>query len=45
MIIENLDKDKPKYVFAATMLNHGPHSSFFLDKIVCSRVYATFHTK
>ncbi|RTK93962.1 MAG: hypothetical protein EKK61_00265 [Rickettsiales bacterium] len=38
MIIDALDKnpEKPKYIFAATMLNHGPHSSFFLDKIGCS---------
>ena len=40
MIIDALDKnpEKPKYIFAATMLNHGPHSSFFPDKIGCSRV-------
>lgn len=40
MIIDALDRnpEKPKYIFAATMLNHGPHSSFFLDNIGCSRV-------
>lgn len=39
MIINRLEKNptKPKYIFAATMLNHGPHSSFFEDKIGCSR--------
>jgi len=39
MIIDALDKnpEKPKYLFASTMLNHGPHSSFFLDNIGCSR--------
>lgn len=39
MIIDALDKnpEKPKYIFAATMLNHGPHSGFFLDNIGCSR--------
>lgn len=39
MIIDALDKnpEKPKYIFASTMLNHGPHSSFFPDKIGCSR--------
>lgn len=38
MIIDALDKnpEKPKYIFAATMLNHGPHSGFFLDNIGCS---------
>lgn len=38
MIIEALDKEpeKPKYIFAATMLNHGPHSSFKPDLIGCS---------
>lgn len=38
MIIDALDKnpEKPKYIFAATMLNHGPHSDFFLDNIGCS---------
>jgi phosphoglycerol transferase MdoB-like AlkP superfamily enzyme len=37
MIIDALDKnpEKPKYIFAATMLNHGPHSSYFKDKIGC----------
>ncbi len=40
MIIDALDRnpEKPKYIFASTMLNHGPHSSFFLDNIGCSRV-------
>lgn len=40
MIIDALDRnpEKPKYIFAATMLNHGPHSSFFPDNIGCSRV-------
>ncbi|MDC0864613.1 sulfatase-like hydrolase/transferase [Rickettsiaceae bacterium] len=40
MIIEALDKnpEEPKYIFAATMLNHGPHSSFTSDKIGCGRV-------
>ena len=39
MIIDALDKnpEKPKYIFASTMLNHGPHSSFFPDEIGCSR--------
>ncbi len=39
MIIDALDKnpEKPKYIFAATMLNHGPHSNFFPDNIGCSR--------
>lgn len=38
MIINALDKhpQKPKYIFAATMLNHGPHSSFTKDTIGCS---------
>ncbi|MGC0371329.1 MAG: hypothetical protein DGJ47_000015 [Rickettsiaceae bacterium] len=38
MIIDALDRnpEKPKYIFASTMLNHGPHSSFFKDKIGCS---------
>ena len=38
MIIDALDRnpEKPKYLFAATMLNHGPHSSFFPDNIGCS---------
>ncbi len=38
MIISALDKhpEKPKYIFAATMLNHGPHSSFTKDTIGCS---------
>lgn len=38
MIINSLDQnpEKPKYIFAATMLNHGPHSSFFKDQIGCS---------
>ena len=31
------DPDKPKYIFAATMLNHGPHSSYFRDNIGCGR--------
>jgi len=40
MIIDALDKnpEKPKYIFAATMLNHGPHSSFIPDNIGCSLV-------
>ncbi len=40
MIIDALDRnpEKPKYIFAATMLNHGPHSSFFSDDIGCSRI-------
>lgn len=40
MIIDALDRnpEKPKYIFAATMLNHGPHSSFFPDNIGCGRV-------
>lgn len=40
MILASLEKDnqKPKYIFASTMLNHGPHASFFPDKIGCSRV-------
>ena len=39
MVIDALDRnpEKPKYIFAATMLNHGPHSGFFLDNIGCSR--------
>jgi phosphoglycerol transferase MdoB-like AlkP superfamily enzyme len=39
MILDALDKnpEKPKYIFAATMLNHGPHSGFFLYNIGCSR--------
>ncbi len=39
MIIDALDRnpEKPKYLFASTMLNHGPHSSFFPDNIGCSR--------
>jgi phosphoglycerol transferase MdoB-like AlkP superfamily enzyme len=39
MIIDALDRnpEKPKYLFASTMLNHGPHSSFFSDDIGCSR--------
>lgn len=39
MIIDALDRnpEKPKYLFASTMLNHGPHSGFFPDKIGCSR--------
>jgi len=39
MVIDALDRnpEKPKYIFAATMLNHGPHSSFFPDNIGCSR--------
>lgn len=39
MIIDALDKnpEKPKYIFASTMLNHGPHSAFFPDTIGCSR--------
>jgi phosphoglycerol transferase MdoB-like AlkP superfamily enzyme len=39
MIIEALDRtpEKPKYIFAATMLNHGPHSSYFRDNIGCGR--------
>lgn len=39
MILETLNRnpEKPKYIFAATMLNHGPHSSFFKDKIGCSK--------
>lgn len=38
MVIDALDRnpEKPKYIFAATMLNHGPHSSFFPDNIGCS---------
>ena len=38
MVIDALDRnpEKPKYLFAATMLNHGPHSSFFPDNIGCS---------
>ena len=38
MILKALDDEpeKPKYIFAATMLNHGPHSSFFSDNIGCS---------
>ena len=37
MVIDALDRnpEKPKYIFAATMLNHGPHSSFFPDNIGC----------
>ena len=40
MIMDALDRnpEKPKYIFAATMLNHGPHSGFFPDNIGCSRV-------
>ncbi|NRB10960.1 MAG: sulfatase-like hydrolase/transferase [Rickettsiaceae bacterium] len=40
MILNILDRnpEEPKYIFAATMLNHGPHSSFFPDEIGCSRV-------
>ena len=40
MIIDALDRnpEKPKYIFAATMLNHGPHSSFFPDNIGCGRM-------
>lgn len=39
MIIDALNKnpEKPKYIFASTMLNHGPHSAFFPDSIGCSR--------
>jgi phosphoglycerol transferase MdoB-like AlkP superfamily enzyme len=39
MIIDALERnpEQPKYIFAATMLNHGPHSSFFKDHIACSR--------
>jgi phosphoglycerol transferase MdoB-like AlkP superfamily enzyme len=39
MIIKVLDQnpEKPKYIFAATMLNHGPHSSFFEDQLGCSQ--------
>ena len=39
MIIDALDKnpEKPKYIFASTMLNHGPHSAFFPGTIGCSR--------
>lgn len=39
MVIDALERnpEKPKYIFAATMLNHGPHSGFFLDNIGCSR--------
>ncbi len=39
MVVDALDRnpEKPKYIFAATMLNHGPHSDFFLDNIGCSR--------
>ena len=38
MVIDALDRnpEKPKYLFAATMLNHGAHSSFFPDNIGCS---------
>jgi len=40
MIIDALDRnpEEPKYIFASTMLNHGPHSSFCPDDIGCSRV-------
>ncbi|PCJ27583.1 MAG: hypothetical protein COA94_03825 [Rickettsiales bacterium] len=40
MIIDALDRNpgKPKYIYASTMLNHGPHSGFFPDTIGCSRV-------
>jgi|GEM_PF-1614459 len=40
MIIDALDRnpEKPKYIFAATMLNHGPHSSFFPDNIGCGKL-------
>ncbi len=40
MIVEALDRnpDKPKYIFAATMLNHGPHSSFYQDKLECGKM-------
>ncbi|MCP5369121.1 MAG: sulfatase-like hydrolase/transferase [Rickettsiaceae bacterium] len=40
MIIEALDRNpgKPKYIFAATMLNHGPHSSFYPDKLECGKM-------
>ena len=40
MIIDALDRnpEKPKYIFAATMLNHGPHSSFSQDKIGCGKL-------
>jgi phosphoglycerol transferase MdoB-like AlkP superfamily enzyme len=32
----NQNPEKPKYIFASTMVNHGPHSSFFKDHIGCS---------
>lgn len=37
IIVKLLDdrNTKPKYIFAATMLNHGPHSSFFDDNLGC----------
>jgi len=37
IIIKLLDapRTQPRYIFAATMLNHGPHSSFSEDKIGC----------
>ncbi len=40
MIIDALNRnpEKSKYIFATTMLNHGPHSSFLQDSIGCSRV-------
>lgn len=38
MIINALDKNPntPKYIFAATMLNHGPHANFHDDDLGCS---------
>jgi len=38
IIVKILDKpsSKPRYIFAATMLNHGPHSKFKIDKLGCS---------
>lgn len=37
IIVKLLDETRtqPRYIFAATMLNHGPHSSFAEDKIGC----------